>query len=160
MVHLHAHLATAAAEVALDTFLGIKTEMEKAEAIEQRQQPAQRTENAAPGAVDEEGRGEEGNEDSRLAPAHKPAFAREQAFKRIRNTGFQSAGGAKPADRDDLLLERDAFETQNQRQEHYQAHEHRIARVASPTRQRHLPGRDSAEQILEEPKRAGPTADD
>ena len=59
MVHLHAHLATAAAEVALDTFLGIEPEMKQAETVEEREQSAERTKNPAPRTMNEKCGGQE-----------------------------------------------------------------------------------------------------
>ncbi len=59
LVHFHAHRTAAAAEVALDAFLGIEPEMEQAEPVEQREQTAQRTKNAAPRTVNEKRGGEE-----------------------------------------------------------------------------------------------------
>src|ERR1035438_8589805 len=51
LVHFNPHLAARAAEVALDTLFGVEPEVEEAEAVAQREETAQGTENPAPWAV-------------------------------------------------------------------------------------------------------------
>src|SRR5512135_1569069 len=53
-VHLHTHRTAAAAEIALDAFLGIVAEMKQADPVEQRQKTPERTKHPAPRAMNKE----------------------------------------------------------------------------------------------------------
>ena len=127
LVHLHPHRTAAAAEIALDTFLGIEAKMEQAEPVEQREETAQRTKNAAPWTMNEQGGGEEGQKQSGLEPAHHPAFAGQDTLDRVRHAGLQRARRAKPADGDGLVFVRNALETENHRQQQHQSHQRKGA---------------------------------
>src|ERR1039458_8021474 len=100
LIHVYPHRTAAAAEIALDALAGLEAKVEQAEPVEQGQQPAQGTEDAAPRTVDEERRGKEGHEDQRLEPTHRPTMARHETLSRSGQASLQCARGTEPADGD------------------------------------------------------------
>ena len=57
-----------------------------------------------------------------------------------------------------LFLKRNAFESENHRQQNYESNQNDVTEIADPARQGNFPGNNFAQQILEKPKRTGPAA--
>ena len=78
LVEFDSHRTPAAAEIALGAGGGFEAEVKQAPAVEQCQQPAQRTKYTAPRAMNINRPNDKCRQNPCLEPAHDPSFASQQ----------------------------------------------------------------------------------
>ncbi|MBA7548363.1 hypothetical protein ES705_40817 [subsurface metagenome] len=139
--------------LAVRAFVGVESQKESRDAIEQRENRSERTKQSAPGSSDKEDGDKEQNENRQLYNARPNyCFAGHRLAYHRRHRRFQCSGRTYPADKKRVLFAEEVGHS------HHRSDQYDVAKVTGDFGQVEFRRRDFGRQVLQEAERADPAA--